>query len=188
MLVLGFLRSTTSLGWNARQLSDAARSADLSVYGLDVAGAFAAAHLSDARDRPGGPAAEVSEGNATLLVCINPDQFTYAAAFLPSGLFENKYVIGWCVWELERIPDQWLAPLAILDEIWVPSDFVRRAFVASGVSLPCRIFCPNSSRRRRPARIAHGSGLTRTHSLYCLLSACVRVSSARMLWPRCELS
>ena len=142
VMVIGFLRSTTSLGWNARQLSDAARSADLRVYGLDVAGAFAAEHLSDARDSSGAPAAAVSEGDATLLVCINPDQFTYAAAFLPSGLFENKYVIGWCVWELERIPDQWLAPLAILDEIWVPSEFVRRAFEASGVSLPCRIVPP----------------------------------------------
>jgi glycosyltransferase involved in cell wall biosynthesis len=141
-MVIGFLRSTTSLGWNARQLSDAARSAELGVYGLDVANAFAAEHLSDMRERPGAPAPEMTERSATLLVCVNPDQFRYAAAFLPSGVFENKYVIGWCVWELERIPDQWLAPLDILDEIWVPSEFVRHAFETSGVSLPCRIVPP----------------------------------------------
>ena len=142
VMVVGFLRSTTSLGWNARQLSDAARSVDLSVYGLDVAGAFAAEHLSDMRERPGAPAQEMTERSATLLVCVNPDQFRYAAAFLPAGIFENKYVIGWCVWELERIPDQWLAPLDILDEIWVPSEFARRAFETSGATLPCRIVPP----------------------------------------------
>ncbi len=51
-------------------------------------------------------------------------------------------MIGWCAWELERIPNQWLTPLDILDEIWVPSEFARRAFVSSGVSLPCRIVPP----------------------------------------------
>ena len=84
----------------------------------------------------------MTERRATLLVSVNPDQFRYASAFLPSGVFENKYVIGWCVSELERIPHQWLAPLDILDEIWVPSEFVRRAFVSSGVSLPCCIVPP----------------------------------------------
>ena len=107
-----------------------------------MAGAFAAEHLSDTRARPDDPGADTTEHSATLLICINPDQFRYAAAFLPSGVFENKYVIGWCVWELERIPHQWLAPLNILDEIWVPSEFVRRAFVSSGVTLPCRVVPP----------------------------------------------
>ena len=37
---------------------------------------------------------------------------------------------------------QWLGPLAKLDEIWVPSEFVRRAFIESGVSVPCRIVPP----------------------------------------------
>ena len=46
------------------------------------------------------------------------------------------------LWELERIPPQWLGPLAKLDEIWVPSEFVRRAFIESGVSVPCRIVPP----------------------------------------------
>ena len=111
------------------------------VYGFDVAGAFAAGHLP-ARDRPAVPPRGVAEGEATLIVCVNPDGFRYVASFLPPAIFENKYVIGCCVWELERIPDQWLEPLAMLDEIWVTSEFVRRAFVESGVSLPCRIVPP----------------------------------------------
>ena len=142
VIVVGFLGSTTSLGWNARQLFDIARSAKLEVYGFDVANAVAAAHLPASTKRMAAPPARVVEGTATLLVCINPDQFRYAAAFLPPAVCENKYVIGWCVWELERIPDEWLGPLAVLDEIWVPSEFVRRAFIDSGVSIPCRIVPP----------------------------------------------
>jgi len=142
VVVVGFLGSTTSLGWTARQMSDIARSAGLEVYGFDVANAFAAAHvpvsLQHARDAP----KEAVEGPATLLFCINPDQFRYTAAFLPPTIFGEKYVIGWCVWELERIPKEWLSPLTMLDEIWVPSEFVRRAFADSGVSIPCRIVPP----------------------------------------------
>ena len=140
--MVGFLRSTTSLGWTARQIVDIAQSANLQVYGIDVANMVAAEHLPASTRRVDVPPTEVVKGAATLVVCVNPDQFGYAAAFLPPAIFENKYVIGHCVWELERIPDQWLGPLALLDEIWVPSEFVRRAFVASGVSLPCRIVPP----------------------------------------------
>jgi hypothetical protein len=142
VFVVGLLRSSTSLGWTARQMSDLARSADLKVYGFDVANAFAAKHLAASAERESVPPAAIVEGEATLLVCINPDQFSYAASFLPPTVFENKYVVGWCVWELERIPEQWLEPLTILDEIWVPSEFVRRAFIQSGVSTPCRVVPP----------------------------------------------
>ena len=146
VFVAGFLRSTASLGWTARQMSEIARSAGLMVYGFDVASAFAAGHLAASSGHISIPPAGVVEREATLLFCINPDQFRYAAAFLPPAAFDNKYVIGWCVWELERIPDQWLEPLAMLDEIWVPSEFVRRAFRESGVSTPCRIVPPQLDR------------------------------------------
>jgi glycosyltransferase involved in cell wall biosynthesis len=144
-IVVGFLSATTSLGWNARQISDVTQSAGVKVYGLDVANAFAAEHLPRS-DHICVPPPAVVESTATLLICVNPDQFHYAAAFLPPAVFADKYVIGWCVWELERIPDQWLKPLAVLDEIWVPSEFVRRAFVDSGVSLPFRIVPPQLDR------------------------------------------
>ena len=53
----------------------------------------------------------------------------------------NTSLAGACGSSSEFRINGW-QPLAILDEIWVPSEFVRRAFVASGVSLPCRIVPP----------------------------------------------
>ena len=94
--MIGFLRSTTSLGWTARQMSDIARAAGLEVYGFDVAKAFAAEHLLASTERVSVPPASVVEGEATLLICVNPDQFAYAAAFLPAGHFRKK-ICDWLV-------------------------------------------------------------------------------------------
>ena len=77
-------------------MSDIARAAGLKVYGFDVAKAFAAEHLLASTERVSAPPASVIEGKATLLICVNPDQFAYAPPFLPAATFEKKYVIGWC--------------------------------------------------------------------------------------------
>ena len=141
-IVVGFLRGTMSFGWYAREVSNVARSADLKVYEFDVGKAFAAEHLPASAERSlVAPPAAVDD-DATLIVCVNPDALRYVASFLPPAVFNNKYVIGCCAWELERIPDHWMEPLRLLDEIWVTSEFVRRAFVDSGVSLPCRVVPP----------------------------------------------
>ena len=140
--MVGFLRGTMSFGWTARQILDVARSAGLTAFGLDIAKAFAAEHLSASSQSATAPPPAIIEGGATLIVCVNPDQFQYAAAFLPPTAFQRKYVIAHCVWELEKIPHEWLAALAAVDEIWVPSQFVRQAFADAGLKLPCRIVPP----------------------------------------------
>jgi glycosyltransferase involved in cell wall biosynthesis len=142
VIVVGPLRSTTSFGWIARLTTEVARCVGLRVYTFDIANAFGAEHLTGSDKVVSIPPARVIEGEATLLLFLNPHQLRYVAAFLPSTIFENKYVIGYCAWELERIPDQWLGPIAMLDEIWVPSEFVRQAFVGSGVAQRCRVVPP----------------------------------------------
>lgn len=37
-------------------------------------------------------------------------------------------------WEFGTLPQDWINPLADVDEIWVPSDYVRRVYVDSGVN------------------------------------------------------
>jgi hypothetical protein len=178
VIVVGFLRSTTSLGWTARQILDIARASDLKVYGYDVGSAVAAEHLPESSEATSPPPASLVAGEATFLLCVNPDQFGYAAAFLPPAIVQNKYVIGHCVWELERIPREWLEPLALLDEIWVPSEFVRRAFAASGVSLPCRVVPPRldppASVRPDRGRFGIPSGVFAVLFAFSLRSGVVR--------------
>ena len=183
-ILVGFLRGTMSFGWFAREISNIAPSADLELYEFDVGKAFAAEHLPASSERSLIAPPAAVEGEATLIVCVNPDGLRYVASFLPPAIFENKYVIGCCAWELERIPDQWLEPLSLLDEIWVTSEFVRRAFVESRVSLPCRIVPPQlvSAAPVSPNRARSGIPQIRLRS--SLPSALLPALSAKILWPR----
>jgi glycosyltransferase involved in cell wall biosynthesis len=151
VILVGLLLSTTSFGWLARLNAALLRTAGLRVYELDISAAFSASHLADTR--PEIPV-DVTEGPATLLISLNPHQLAYASAFMPAKLFERKYVIAYCAWELERIPNNWKSPIETFDEVWVPSSFVQRAFTETGLSIPCRVVppdlvCPSSLQPNR---------------------------------------
>ena len=130
LYICGTLPSPTDLGWSARLTRALARDAGLQTYELDVAHAFA-----EGRKR----AMPDTAGPGTLIIHLNPDQFAYGLSFLPPETLADKYVIGYCVWELERIPPDWMSALSLLDEIWVPSHFTRRAFQIAGVKVPLRV-------------------------------------------------
>ncbi|HVK59615.1 MAG TPA: glycosyltransferase, partial [Candidatus Kapabacteria bacterium] len=51
-----------------------------------------------------------------------------------SMLADGEYHIGRSMYETDRIPAAWVAKCNLMDEIWVPSEFNRRTFAASGVS------------------------------------------------------
>lgn len=51
----------------------------------------------------------------------------------------GRYKIGVWAWELPELPAAWHRASEVLDEIWVPSEFVRRA-VAPTTSKPVRVF------------------------------------------------
>ncbi|WP_386069651.1 glycosyltransferase [Tahibacter sp. UC22_41] len=64
------------------------------------------------------------------LFCINADQMPVIREHLGAAAFAGRYNIGCWFWELERFPPRWSAAFALVDEIWVLSDFVRTAVAA----------------------------------------------------------
>jgi glycosyltransferase involved in cell wall biosynthesis len=58
---------------------------------------------------------------------INADLIPEVIHNLPKSFTKNKYNIGLWAWELPEFPDRWLKSFSYLDEIWVPSEFVRQA-------------------------------------------------------------
>lgn len=50
------------------------------------------------------------------------------AHHLPKFREPNRRNIGVVAWETERVPRNWHAPLAAMDELWVPSTFCEQAF------------------------------------------------------------
>jgi len=61
------------------------------------------------------------------LIHINANFLPLAKRELPTHFFEGRYNIAYWAWELEEIPSEWIAVFAEVDEVWVPSEFVKRA-------------------------------------------------------------
>jgi glycosyltransferase involved in cell wall biosynthesis len=135
VIVVGPLRASSSFGRLARVLVSHFQRADIPVFVYDVSEAFSAAEL-DLFGQPATPAQ--LRAPATIVLVATPDQFGYLRSFLP-GDFSGQHVVGFCPWELERLPESWAEPLSLLDEVYVPSRFVADAFAASQPDLPTRI-------------------------------------------------
>jgi GT2 family glycosyltransferase/glycosyltransferase involved in cell wall biosynthesis len=66
---------------------------------------------------------------------INADLTPTVVNDLPENYFKNKYTIGFWAWELPDFPDDWKSSFSYVNEIWVPSVFVKEA-VEKKTSLP----------------------------------------------------
>jgi glycosyltransferase involved in cell wall biosynthesis len=69
----------------------------------------------------------------------NAENALHLSSFVHPTDLRGRYRIGVWAWELARFPEAWLKACEHLDEIWVPSRFVRDA-VAPVVSKPVLIF------------------------------------------------
>ena len=58
---------------------------------------------------------------------INPPEWRMALGKFPQGQFNGHYNIGVWLWELEKIPADWVPIIRYVDEIWVPSRFIAEA-------------------------------------------------------------
>ncbi len=76
------------------------------------------------------------------LIHINGDFIPLMYSELPSYFFQARYNIAFWAWELETLPQHWLGSLEFLDEIWVPSEFVKDA-VAKETQLPVTVIGHN---------------------------------------------
>jgi glycosyltransferase involved in cell wall biosynthesis len=75
---------------------------------------------------------------ATNILHINADVLPGALAQLPAGLREGRRNIGYWTWELPEFPRRWHASFGLVDEVWVPSTFVRDA-IGAATSLPVHV-------------------------------------------------
>jgi glycosyltransferase involved in cell wall biosynthesis len=76
------------------------------------------------RDSEGETAAVPSDTN---LICINADQLPRVARRLERDFFDHCYNIGFWSWEAEVFPPSMLGAFNFVEEVWVPSEFVRLA-------------------------------------------------------------
>ena len=128
--IAGFLGSEKGLG-------EAARSMDRASSSVGIPTALNNIRAPGARNREIA-ASRLEKTNPYLfnLICINGEEMR---AFLgpQKGLeyFSGHYNIGLWHWELSRLPESWLQSFRYLNEVWVPTEFIRAA-VASVAPVP----------------------------------------------------
>lgn len=68
-------------------------------------------------------------------------QLTYAPPMnFGAHIDPNSYNIGMFVWEMERLPNEWVVMCNRMDEIWVPCQWNAEVCQRSGVSRPIHVF------------------------------------------------
>jgi len=75
----------------------------------------------------------------TLLLALMPNRYRFALSSLPRNLVRGAYIIGYSVYELERLPKDYRRALRDVDEIWTPSSFSAAAFSQAAPGKPVRV-------------------------------------------------
>ncbi|MGZ8291403.1 MAG: glycosyltransferase [Telluria sp.] len=123
--LIGYIAAELGVGEAARSLARACTAAAIPYSVVDVG--FQTANKQ--RDTQALANAR-AQRFAIDLVYVNADQTPATVSYLKSKGLEGTYKIGFWHWEQPRLPDAHLGAFALLNEIWVPSNFVRDAVAA----------------------------------------------------------
>lgn len=119
--VVGFLAGELGIGESARLVVGALAAAGVPHRSVPVEQNLAS------RRRAAAPAdAGAGEVFDTTVLCVNADLTPTVSASVPR-LVGRSYRIGMWYWEVEDFPAEQHAGFAHVDEVWVATDFVRRA-------------------------------------------------------------
>lgn len=58
------------------------------------------------------------------LIHVNASEFTICYMQMGNKLWDHRYNIAYWLWELEDFPEEWLANINLVDEIWTPAEFI----------------------------------------------------------------
>lgn len=117
-----FLGSVSGLGTAARSLQAALEAAHIPLQSFE---------LPNWEDT-GRPKPELRGGPYRVnLIHQNADVLHLFADAYGQELLAGRYNIEHAVWEMPSLRSDWARSLGLLDEIWVPTEFCRRAFAAS---------------------------------------------------------
>lgn len=124
--LIGFVRAEMGLGEAARGLASAISAVEIPFGMIDYV-RFNTSQMGDTRwlhkliERP---------QHAINILHFNGDLLPSVLQDLPRDYCQGRYQIGYWAWELPKLPDNWLDAFQLLDEVWVPSEFVRTAVAA----------------------------------------------------------
>lgn len=111
--LIGYFESVSGVGQSARALASAAERAGVPVARLEVSG-------SAKRSRPFAP-------YDVNLYHVNADGAAAVVEELGPGIHAGRANVAYWYWEAEEFPERWRDRFDYFDEIWVASEYCRRA-------------------------------------------------------------
>jgi GT2 family glycosyltransferase len=121
--LIGFVKAEMGIGQAMRGLAAACESGGVP---FDI---YSYEHDNPARMGDESWSHRITEepGQGINLLMVNPDVVQRLRHSLPSRLIEGRYTIGYWVWELPELPEEWTEAFRSMDEVWTPSAFVQQA-------------------------------------------------------------
>ncbi len=116
--VVGFHRAVIGLGEGARLQAQAWQAAGMDVERVDVSALIGHCDPSQL---------EVPTGNRTVVTHLNPPELLRYLALTDGRAIVGRRHIGYWAWELPRPPSSWRLAFDVVDEVWVPSQFVAES-------------------------------------------------------------
>lgn len=117
--LIGSIRAETGLGQSARLMAQALSAVS---QPFTISNYSPVAALRE-EDHTWDEMVTNSQPYNVNLIHINPHDLAVAYLQMDIGIWEKRYNIGFWAWELEVFPSDWLPTLALLNEVWTPSDF-----------------------------------------------------------------
>lgn len=131
--VIGYLQATSGLGERVRELERVLTAAGIRYSRWDLDLTESARSATRPTPRP-----DDDVIFDTTIAVVTALAFPALADVYPPLVDEVDRVVGYWFWELAEIPDTHRPAIAMVDEIWTPTTFVRDAY-ATAVDLPVRL-------------------------------------------------
>jgi glycosyltransferase involved in cell wall biosynthesis len=132
--VVGYLRAELGIAEVARQLIKGVEQAGIPRSTLTYGRTLSRQEHPHPVERPD----DITVPYDTNIICVNADQLPHFRRDVGPELFRSRYSIGVWFWEVGRFPERFHSAFDFVDEVWVASEFVRRA-IAAETSKPVRV-------------------------------------------------
>jgi hypothetical protein len=173
-IIVGLLSSSSGLGQSARLAAAAFAKEGFSVLGVDL-GEFFDGHpdalksgLADGRRH---------RGAAHVIAVVNATEIKYALYLLGRDFLRDKFVTGYWVWELPKVPESWEPGFDAVHEVMAPSRFSAAAIAARRLVGPVGVASHPVSLDNPPERGGRTASIPAPFTILSAISA--RSSLAR---------
>ncbi len=123
--LVGYLRAQFGLGQSARLMAEGLEASSYPYCALDLKAGAGIRHGDHQLD---GKIVNQAKYNINLLHIMPGGSFQVMLMQLPEGTLSGRYNIGYWMFELENIPEDWKTSFQYVNEVWTPSEFASEAF------------------------------------------------------------